>query len=145
MPSSSTSVKIQIMGRKVYWRWKGKTLLGVINKPSVFKSLLTSPSNPQVKFSANNLNFCWKWRWCDQIHAFFLNLFYFWNCNFMHHVFLIAQFKLTFAFNQIDIVKVEGAAFWFEVVRKVCALTLHLPYCPFQGGLMRIFFSHQVL
>ena len=45
------------MGGKVCLTHKGKTLLGVINKPSVFKSLLTSPSNPQVKFSANNLNF----------------------------------------------------------------------------------------
>ena len=30
--SSSLSVKIQIMGRKVWLRWKGKTLLSVVNK-----------------------------------------------------------------------------------------------------------------
>ena len=35
----SPSVKIQIMGRKVYLRCKGKILLGVVNK------LLKSPSN----------------------------------------------------------------------------------------------------
>ena len=32
IPSSSHSVKIQIMGGKVYLRCKGKTLLGVVNK-----------------------------------------------------------------------------------------------------------------
>ena len=39
--SPSPSVKIQIMGRKVSLRCKGKTLLGVVKT----KSLLTSPSN----------------------------------------------------------------------------------------------------
>ena len=43
--SPSPSVKIQIMGRKVCFRCKGKTLLGVLNKLFVFKSLLTSPSD----------------------------------------------------------------------------------------------------
>ena len=41
----SPSVKIQIMGRKVSLRCKGKTLLGVVNKLLRTKSLLTSPSN----------------------------------------------------------------------------------------------------
>ena len=41
----SPSVKIEIMGGKVSLRYKGKTLLGVVNKLCVFKSLLTSPSN----------------------------------------------------------------------------------------------------
>ena len=41
----SPSVKIQIMGGKVHLRCKGKTLLGVVNKLFVFKSLLTTPSN----------------------------------------------------------------------------------------------------
>ena len=41
----SPSVKIQIMGRKVCLRCKGKTLLGVVNKLLNTKSLLTSPSN----------------------------------------------------------------------------------------------------
>ena len=41
MPSPSSSVKIQIMRRKVCLRCKGKTLLGVVKA----KSLLTSPSN----------------------------------------------------------------------------------------------------
>ena len=45
IPSPSPSVKIQIMGRKVCLRCKGKTLLGVVNKLFVFKSLLTTHSN----------------------------------------------------------------------------------------------------
>ena len=45
IPSPSPSVKIQIMGRKVCLRWKGKTLLGVVNKLLKTKSLLTSASN----------------------------------------------------------------------------------------------------
>jgi hypothetical protein len=43
--SPSPSVKIQIMGRKVCLRCKGKTLLGIVNKLLKTKSLLTSPSN----------------------------------------------------------------------------------------------------
>ena len=43
IPSPTPSVKIQIMGRKVCLRCKGKTLLGFVNK-LVFKSLLTSSS-----------------------------------------------------------------------------------------------------
>ena len=46
IPSPSPSVKIQIMGGKVFLRCKGKTLLlGVVNKLFVFKNLLTTPSN----------------------------------------------------------------------------------------------------
>ena len=45
IPSPSPSVKIQIMGGKVYLRQYGKTLLGVVNKLLKTKSLLTSPSN----------------------------------------------------------------------------------------------------
>ena len=41
----SPSVKVQIMGRKVCLRCKGKTLLDVVNKLLKKKSLLTSPSN----------------------------------------------------------------------------------------------------
>ena len=41
----SPSVKIQIMGGKVCLQYKGKTLLGIINKVLKTKSLLTSPSN----------------------------------------------------------------------------------------------------
>ena len=37
----SPSVKIQIMGRKVFLRRKGKTLLGIVNKHLNTKSLLT--------------------------------------------------------------------------------------------------------
>ena len=39
------TVKIQIMGGKVCFRRKGKTLLGIVNKLVIFKSLLTTPSN----------------------------------------------------------------------------------------------------
>jgi hypothetical protein len=45
IPSPSPSVKIQIMGGKVCLRCKGKTLLDIVNKLFVFKSLLKSPSN----------------------------------------------------------------------------------------------------
>ena len=45
IPSPPPSVKIQIMGRKVCLRCKGKTLLGIVNKLMKTKSLLTSPSN----------------------------------------------------------------------------------------------------
>ena len=45
IPSTSPSVKIQIIGRKVCLRCKGQTLLYVVNKLFVFKSLLTTPSN----------------------------------------------------------------------------------------------------
>ena len=43
--SPSPSVKIQIIGGKIYLRCKGKTLLGDVNKLFVFKGLLTMPSN----------------------------------------------------------------------------------------------------
>ena len=45
IPSPSPSVKIQIMCGKVCLRCKGKTLLGIVNKLFIFKSLLTTPSN----------------------------------------------------------------------------------------------------
>jgi hypothetical protein len=45
IPSPSTLVKILIIGRKVYLKEEGKTLLGNFNKLFVFKSLLTTPNN----------------------------------------------------------------------------------------------------
>ena len=42
IPSPSPSVKIQIMGGKVCLRCKGKTLLGIVTKLIIFKSLLTT-------------------------------------------------------------------------------------------------------
>ena len=45
IPSPSPFVKIQIMGGKLWLRCKDKTLLGVVNKLFVFKSLLTTPRN----------------------------------------------------------------------------------------------------
>ena len=54
----SPSVKIQIMGWKVCLRCNGKTLLGVVNKILKTKRLLQCFALlPQLKFSANNLNF----------------------------------------------------------------------------------------
>ena len=45
IPSPSPSVKIKILGGKVCFRFKGKTLLGIVNKLLITKSLLTSSSN----------------------------------------------------------------------------------------------------
>ena len=45
IPLPSPSVKIQIIGGKVCLRCKGKTLLSVVNKLFVFKSLLTMHIN----------------------------------------------------------------------------------------------------
>ena len=45
IPSPLPSVKIQIMGRKVCLRCKGKTMPGVVSKLLKTKSLLTLPSN----------------------------------------------------------------------------------------------------
>ena len=45
IPSPSPSMKIQIMGRKVCLKCKGKTLLGLVSKLLKTISLLTSPSN----------------------------------------------------------------------------------------------------
>ena len=41
----SPSLKIQIMSGKVCLMRKCKTLLGIVNKRFIFKSLLTKPSN----------------------------------------------------------------------------------------------------
>ena len=89
IPTPLPSVKIQIMGGKVCLGCKGKTLLGVVNKHFVFKSLLTSPSNV-LPYYPNNLNFNLRWRWWDRIQAIFLNFFYFERitvpaCNWHHH------------------------------------------------------------
>jgi hypothetical protein len=45
IPLPSPSVKIKIMGRKVFLRCKGKTLMGIVNKLLKTKSVLTSPRN----------------------------------------------------------------------------------------------------
>ena len=74
IPLPSYSVKIQIMGGKVYLRQWSKTLLGDVNKLFVFTSLFTKR---QANFLAHNLNFHWSWRWWDQIQATFKNIFYF--------------------------------------------------------------------
>ena len=45
IPSPSPSVKIHIMGDKVGLKCKSQTLLGIVNKLFVFKSLLTTSSS----------------------------------------------------------------------------------------------------
>jgi len=62
IPTPSPSVKIQIIGGKVNFKGKGKTLLGAVNKILKTKSFLTSPSNvlpyyPQANFPFNDFNF----------------------------------------------------------------------------------------
>jgi hypothetical protein len=51
----SPSVKIQISGRKVSLRFKGKTMLGVVNKFLKTKSLSTSSSNV-LPFTSSKLS-----------------------------------------------------------------------------------------
>ena len=55
-PSPSPSVKIQIMGGKVGFMCKGKTLLSVVNKLFCPKRLLTMPSNVLWKIKTKNSN-----------------------------------------------------------------------------------------
>ena len=73
IPSPSPSVKIQIMGGKVYCRsqqtFENKKFLD--NTQQCFALL------PQVNFPANNLNFHYRWRWWDQIQAIFLSFIHF--------------------------------------------------------------------
>ena len=59
IPSPSPSVKIQITGRKVCLRCKGKTLLGVVNKLLKIKKFVDNDQQftPQSNFPADNLNF----------------------------------------------------------------------------------------
>ena len=58
---SSPSVKIQIMGGNVCLRYKGKTLLGGVNKLENKKFVDTTQQCfallPQVNFPVNNLTF----------------------------------------------------------------------------------------
>ena len=89
----SHSVKIQIMGGKVCLSCKGKTLLDIVNKLFVFKSLLTTPSNVlPLHLPTHNLNF--HWMWWDQIQTIFLNLFYFTeNLNLLIYFFFYRKRK----------------------------------------------------
>ena len=74
IPSPSSSVKIQIMGRKVCLRCKGEAFLGIVNKHLNEKSCWHHPAGfallLQVNFCTNNLNFHWRWRWWDQIPGY---------------------------------------------------------------------------
>ena len=59
IPSPSPSAKIQNMGGKVCLRWKGKTLLGIVDKLFIFKCLLTTPSNVLPLHLKNILSCPW--------------------------------------------------------------------------------------
>ena len=62
IPSSSPSVKIEIIGGKVYLR---KFQKFVNNAQQCFAF------TPQTNFPAHILNFHWRWRWWDWIQATF--------------------------------------------------------------------------
>ena len=64
IPSASPSVKIQIIGGKVFCFQKF-----VDNAQQCFAF------TPQANCPAHNLNFHWRWRWWDQIQAIFLENF----------------------------------------------------------------------
>ena len=66
IPSPSPSVKIQIMVGKVCLRFKGKTLLGLVNKLLKKKVCWHCPA---INFPDNDLNFHRRWRWWDRIQA----------------------------------------------------------------------------
>ena len=76
--SPSPSVKIQITGRKVCLRWKGKNCWVLSTNFSNQKVCWHHPAMfcliTSSKLSAHNLNFHWRWRWWDGIQAIFLNL-----------------------------------------------------------------------
>ena len=120
IPSSSTSVKIQIIGGKDYLREQGKTLLGIVNKLLNTKSLLTCFAyTPQANFLAHNLNF--HWRWWDQIQATFKFFFYFTlillggMCNrylLMHIVMTLLWNFLTSAEFRICRAELESLKIW---------------------------------
>ena len=69
VPSSSPSLKIQIIGKKVCLRCKGQKLLDVVNK--LLKTMQYFAFTPQANYLAYNLNFHWGWRWWDWIQATF--------------------------------------------------------------------------
>ena len=74
------------MGGKVCLRCKGKTLLDIVNKLFVFKSLLTMPINVlplhlKQTFPPIIWILFWRWRWWYRIQATFENLFYFDICK----------------------------------------------------------------
>ena len=75
----SPSVKIQIMSGKVCLRQNiaGRCQHTFENKKSADITQHCFALLPQKNFSAKNLNFHWRWKWCDRIQAIFLNLFYF--------------------------------------------------------------------
>ena len=87
IPSPSPSVKIQILAGKFTWSNKTKHCW-VMSTNFLFSKVywqcqqcFCPYTSNQVKFSAHNLNFHWRWRWWDQIQAIFLNLFYFMVVN----------------------------------------------------------------
>ena len=117
IPSPSPSVKIQIMGRKVCLRWKGKTLLGVVNKLLFQKSFDNTHQyfafTPQTTFPTHNLKSNWRWRWCDWTPATFKNLFYFiWNIwQIMLHS---SHCHVKFPFKSFD--KMSNKKYYLKII-----------------------------
>ena len=65
----------------LHLKWKFKLLSGKfawgVKAKHCFNKLWHHTAMCGANFSANNLNFHWRWRWWDQIQTIFLNLFYF--------------------------------------------------------------------
>ena len=81
IPSTSPSVKIQIIGEKVI----SQNIDGWCQQTSFFQKFVGNAQQcfaftPQTNFPARNLNFCWRWRWWDHIQATFWNIFYSISC-----------------------------------------------------------------
>ena len=109
--SPSPSVKIQIIGGKVYLRWCQQTFCfqKFVDITQQCFALL-----PQVNFPANNLSFHWRWRWWDRIQAIFLNLFYFTT--------------LTFESGKWQNFPLLRSYYWFSI-----GTVFSLPRCPLSG------------
>ena len=118
IPSPST--KIQIMGGKFCLRYKCKTLLSIVNIIEQCFALL-----PQGNFSANNLNF--HWRWWDWLQAIVLNLFYFNNniatISNLRDLWVRHEFLCEIKINLI----ICKTMFSTNLIQKV----IHFHFCPF--------------
>ena len=89
--------------------FENKTFVGIIQQ--CFALL------PQVNFPANNLNFHWRWRWWDRIHAIFLNLFY-----FIAQWIYIEENSLKITFVSIILQKADNSLFFQAAIVKIIPL-----------------------
>ena len=69
MPSITTFLTEKAILSKNFWRFRRIFV--------AFSEYMNFTFTPQANFPAHNLNFHWKWRWCDQIQATFKSIFYF--------------------------------------------------------------------